>query len=43
LLPNIACVDDSDRDNNQSPAPKYPNDGDNYPIVSIDERDREKR
>jgi hypothetical protein len=31
---------DSDRDDNQSPAPKYLNDGDNYPIIPIDDRDR---
>jgi feruloyl esterase len=37
---SFACVDDSDRDDNQPPASKYLNDGDNYPIVPIDDRDR---
>jgi feruloyl esterase len=37
---SFACVDDSDRDDNQPPAPKYLNDRDNYPIVPIDDRDR---
>ncbi len=37
---SFACVDDGDRDDNQPPAPKYLNDGDNYPIVPIDDRDR---
>jgi feruloyl esterase len=32
---SFACVDDSDHDDNQPPAPKYLNDGDNYPIVPI--------
>jgi hypothetical protein len=36
---SFACADDSDRDDNQPPAPKYLNDGDNYPIVPIDDRD----
>jgi hypothetical protein len=36
---SFACVDDSDHDDNQPPAPKYLNDGDNYPIVPIDDRD----
>jgi hypothetical protein len=35
---SFACVDDSDRDDNQPPAPKYLNDGDNYPIVPIDDQ-----
>jgi feruloyl esterase len=34
---SFACVADSDRDDNQPPAPKYLNDGDNYPIVPIDD------
>src|SRR3984893_5704207 len=34
---SFVCVDDHDRDNNQPPAPKYLNDGDNYPIVPIDD------
>jgi hypothetical protein len=33
------CAADSDRDDNQPPAPKYLDDGDNYPIVPIDDRD----
>jgi hypothetical protein len=37
----FVCVDDSDRDDNQLPAPKYLNDGDNYPIVPIDDHDSE--
>jgi len=36
---SFACVDDFDRDDNQSPARKYLDDGDNYPIVPIDDRD----
>jgi feruloyl esterase len=32
---SFACVADRDRDDNQPPAPKYLNDGDNYPIVPI--------
>jgi feruloyl esterase len=36
---SFACVADSDRDDNQPPAPKYLNDGDNFPIVPIDDRD----
>jgi feruloyl esterase len=36
---SFACLADGDRDNNQPPAPKYLNDGDNYPIVPIDDRD----
>jgi feruloyl esterase len=35
---SFACVDGSDRDDNQPPAPKYLNDGDNYPIVPIDDQ-----
>jgi hypothetical protein len=34
---SFVCVDDSDRDDNQPPALKYLNDGDNYPIVPIDD------
>jgi feruloyl esterase len=37
---SFVCVDDSDHDGNQPPAPKYLNDRDNYPIVPIDDRDR---
>jgi feruloyl esterase len=47
---SFACIVDSDHDDNQSPAPKYLNDGDNYPIVPITPtddhdhgRDRENR
>jgi feruloyl esterase len=36
---SFACVADLDRDNNQPPAPKYLDDGDNYPIVPTDDRD----
>jgi len=36
---SFACVDDSDGDDNQPPAPKYLDDGDNFPIVPIDDRD----
>jgi feruloyl esterase len=38
---SFACVADHDHDHNQPPAPKYLDDGDNYPIVpvtSIDDR-----
>jgi feruloyl esterase len=38
---SFVCVADSDRDDNQPPALKYLNDGDNYPIVPIDDRDRD--
>jgi feruloyl esterase len=38
---SFVCADDRDHDDNQPPAPKYLNDGDNYPIVSIDNRDRD--
>jgi feruloyl esterase len=34
---SFLCVSDPDRDDNQPPAPKYLNDGDNYPIVPIDD------
>jgi len=37
---NFACVADGDPDDNQPPAPKYLDDGDNYPIVPIDDHDR---
>jgi feruloyl esterase len=40
---NFACVADRDRDDNQPPAPKYLNDGDNFPIVPLDDHDHEKR
>jgi feruloyl esterase len=36
---SFACVADIDRDDNQPPAGKYLDDGDNYPIVPIDDRD----
>jgi feruloyl esterase len=32
---SFVCVADRDRDDNQPPAPKYLDDGDNYPIVPI--------
>jgi feruloyl esterase len=35
---SFICADDRDRDDNQPPAPKYLNDGDNYPIVPIGDR-----
>jgi hypothetical protein len=37
---SFVCVADRDHDDNQPPAPKYLDDGDNYPIVPIDDRDR---
>jgi hypothetical protein len=40
---SFVCVADGDRDDNQPPAPKYLNDGDNYPIVPIDDRDHDNR
>jgi hypothetical protein len=40
---SFVCVADRTRDDNQPPAPKYLNDGDNYPIVPIDDRDRDHR
>ena len=39
---NFACVADGDPDDNQPPAPKYLDDGDNYPIVPIGERDHDR-
>jgi feruloyl esterase len=36
---SFVCLGDRDRDDNQPPAPKYLDDGDNYPIVPIDDRD----
>ena len=36
---SFVCAADRDRDDNQPPAPKYLNDGHNYPIVPIDDRD----
>jgi feruloyl esterase len=36
---SFVCAADRDRDDNQPPAPKYLNDGDNFPIVPIDDRD----
>jgi feruloyl esterase len=36
---SFVCVADSDRDDNQPPARKYLSDGDNYPIVPIDDHD----
>jgi tannase/feruloyl esterase len=42
---SFVCVADRDDDDNQPPAPRYLDDGDNYPIVPIDDdhRDRDKR
>ena len=37
---SFVCAADRDHDDNQPPAPKYLNDGDNYPIVPIDDRER---
>jgi feruloyl esterase len=39
---SFVCVDDSDRDDNQPAALKYLNDGDNYPIVPIDDHDHDR-
>jgi feruloyl esterase len=39
---SFVCVADTDHDDNQPPAPKYLNDGDNYPIVPIDDGGRER-
>ena len=36
---SFVCVADEDRDDNQPPAPKYLDDGDNYPIVPINDGD----
>ena len=36
---SFVCAADSDHDDNQPPAPKYLDDGDNYPIVPIDDHD----
>jgi hypothetical protein len=35
---NFVCAADRDHDDNQPPAPKYLDDGDNFPIVPIDDR-----
>ena len=37
---SFICAADGDRDDNQPPAPKYLDDGYNYPIVPIDHRNR---
>jgi feruloyl esterase len=37
---SFKCVADEDRDDNQPLAPNYLNDGDNYPIVPIDDHNR---
>jgi feruloyl esterase len=39
---SFVCAADTDRDANQSPAAKYLNDGDNYPIVPIDDRSQDR-
>jgi hypothetical protein len=36
---SFVCAADRDHDDNQPPAPKYLDDGDNYPIVPIENRD----
>jgi hypothetical protein len=38
---NFACVDDGAPVDNQPPAPRYLDDGDNYPIVPIDDDRRD--
>jgi feruloyl esterase len=38
---SFLCVADRDHDDNQPPAPKYLNDGDNYPIVPINNGDQD--
>jgi feruloyl esterase len=38
---SFVCVADSDHDDNQPPAPKYLDDGDNYPIVPINDRNHD--
>jgi len=40
---SFLCAPDRDRDDNQPPAAQYLDDGDNYPIVPIGDRDHEKR
>jgi feruloyl esterase len=40
---SFVCAADRDRDDNQPPAPKYLDDGDNYPIVPIGDRDHDYR
>jgi hypothetical protein len=35
---SFVCAADYDRDDNQPSAPKYLDDGDNYPIVRINDR-----
>jgi len=37
---SFVCAADRDHDDNQPPAPKYLDDGDNYPIVPIDDGGR---
>jgi feruloyl esterase len=39
---SFVCVADEDRDENQPPAAKYLNDGDNYPIVPINDSDHRR-
>ena len=39
---SFVCLAERDGDDNQSPAPKYVHDGDNYPIAPIDDRDRRR-
>ena len=41
LASSFKCVADEDHDDNQPPAPKYLNDGDNYRIVPINNGDRD--
>jgi hypothetical protein len=39
---SFACVADRGHNDNQPPAAKYLNDGDNYPIVPINDSDRRR-
>ena len=39
IASSSVCAADSDHDDDQPSAPRYLNDGQNYPIVSIDDRD----
>jgi len=40
---SFKCAAESDHDDNQPPAPKYLDEGDNYPIVPIEDRDHGDR
>jgi len=43
MASRFVCAADRDHADNQPPAPKYLDDGDNYPIVPIDDRERVHR